>query len=130
MDNSVFDRQILFWIIFFPLLTLTSYLTFILKKQKFSKHLISIIYLGSASFIFMTVINAFIILIFGDILSVIAFVIFIGTIFISNARVFCPEKKYFQIILYSLLQFVVFTAIIVALIQLALLFVPDSVSVG
>jgi hypothetical protein len=130
MDNSLFDQQILFWIIFFPLLTLTSYITFIGKKQKSAKHLISIVYLGSASFILVTVINSFIILIFGDILSIIAFVIFIAILFISNSRVFCPEKKYFQIILFTLLQFIVFAAVIAVLVLLAVLIVPDSVSVG
>ena len=50
--------QFVFWMFFFPLLTLTSYLAFIRRRLPLVRHIIGMAYLASSFFIIVTVLNA------------------------------------------------------------------------
>lgn len=108
--------QFTFWIICLPLLVLTSYLSFIRRKQRFTRHFVSIVYIASTLFIVISVLNGLLIKILGkDFLTGAVFMFFLGLIFIWNAIVFVKKTSFSRVLLNALLQTTVFFSIIFAI---------------
>ena len=110
------NTQYFFWIMHLPIVLIISYLAFINNKENFSKHLISIIYISGSAFIVFTIINDLIILIAGDMLGNLAFIIFLLFTFIWNSRVFSKKDKQRYLILNTLLQLGIYIIIVLILI--------------
>ena len=127
VDNM--QAQTLFWIIFFPILTLTSYLTFIRSRHGITKHIISILYLASGFFIIIIVLNSAIIWLFDDILTGGAFILFALCVFIWNAIVFSPKRSYLRIFLNVVLELFIFLSIITAIVGLLYLANPEVIQI-
>lgn len=115
----------LFWIFFFPLLTLTSILAFFRLKLGVAKHLITTAYIASCFFIIITVINAVFIKLDMD-LHLIPFCIFLIAVFIWNATVHTPKPK-IRVLFYTLIQLFFFALIVLAIMGIIYLISPDSV---
>src|SRR5690606_21569236 len=107
-----FNSQYFFWISLLPILLFISYLAFIRKTKRLSKHLISLIYISSSLFIILTILNDLIILLTDDKLGIWAFVIFVVLIFLWNSRVFTDKKNYLYIILNTVIQLTIFMGIV------------------
>lgn len=121
MELNNLQAQVFFWMLFFPMLAMSSVLTFIRKRQPVTRHLISLLYLGSTFFLIFTVIQDFVIMVYKDALNSIPFALFFGSVFVWNARVFIGPKKRWQVLGYGLLQLLIFTAIFASFIGLMFL---------
>ncbi len=128
VDKSVFGlsfnvenvgAQYAFWIILFPFLLISSYLTFIRKEKKFSKHIISIIYIATVMCILATVCNDLMVLLFDYNLDFVMLAIFVLVTFLWNSRVFTDDKQYLKLTLSTILQLVIFTGLVICLILVA-----------
>lgn len=112
LNTAQVDAQISFWIIMLPLLTLTSYLTFFRIKHSFTKHLISLIYIGASVYILITVVHDILLFTVNADLDLYVFPVFIGIIFVENARIFTKNKRWWVILLNALLQLVVILSLV------------------
>jgi hypothetical protein len=119
--------QILFALITFPMLTITSYITFIRNKDGIAKHLISILYIGSSFFILINIINGLLILIYDDILGPSVFHIFLALVFLWNAGVFSRKPTFLRITLNFILEILVFLSLVTLILFLLYLTNPDII---
>jgi len=127
LTSNVFSPQITFWLIFIPLFSLTSFITFIKKKDFFAKHSISVLYLSSSFFIITLIINDILIIFFDNPLTFNILFLFLLFVFIWNAIVFTPSKKYLQILINVIIEIIVFVMIIIILFGLLYLISPESI---
>lgn len=111
LDVENISAQYLFWLVMFPILLFSSYMTFIRVEKHLSKHLISIIYVASSLFIALTLLNDIIILLFGDKLGLWTFIAFVALSFLWNSTVFTKKKNYIYIILNTIIQIIIFIGI-------------------
>ena len=118
--------QFIFWIIFFPFLSFTSYVCFYRKKYSLAKHVISIGYIASCFFMITTVVNDLLNYFSIDV-NVLAFIIFLMLVFIWNGRVFISKQNVIKIILFSFLQLFVFCLLFAGLVGILILALPDSI---
>lgn len=128
LDIDEVKGQFLFWILFFPLILLTSYLSFFRLKFSFTKHLISIAYIASSFFIVFTLLNT-LLLGFGINLNSIPFLIFLIAVFIWNALVNTPSPK-IKVLQYTLIQLFCFLLIVLVLMGTAYLINPNIINFG
>lgn len=105
------SAQYLFWLALFPILLLISGLAFIKSERRFSKHLISIVYISSSLFVVAVLLNDLIIFAFGDQFKIWAFVGFISLVFFWNSRVLTKGGKW-HIVVNTLIQMLIFAAIV------------------
>lgn len=106
LDLEEGDSDYAFWGLLLPFLVLSSYLSFFRIERAFAKHLISVVYVSSAVYIVLLMLNAFLILILGDPLGAVAFVVYLVSFFIWNSRALLPEERsYARLLLYTLVQF-------------------------
>lgn len=119
-----FGTQFMFWLIFLPLLILSSHLTYFKKKFSFTKHLISIIYLASSFFMVIVVLQDVIEYFFPASIEGISFLIFAFMIFIWNSIVFSPAENKSKIALNTLLSIVIFFLLASVLFGILYLFIP------
>ncbi len=110
IDN--FNAQYLFWVTLFPFLLLISYMTFFRLDRRFSKHLVSISYVATSLFILLMVLNDIIILIFGDLLDLWAFYLFVVLTLFWNSRVFSRSNKALFLIINTLIQILLFIGLV------------------
>ena len=110
------NAQYFFWLSLFPFLLLTSYMAFIRIERHLSKHLISLVYVASSLFIALTILNDLIIVTLGDIFGLWTFIIFVSLVFFWNSRVFTNTKKYFYILLNTVIQIAIFAGLVGVLI--------------
>lgn len=120
------QAQLFFWALFFPLLTVSSLLTFIRKKQPFTKHLISLTYIGSSFFIIVTILQDAMTIALENYLTANAFFLFLICVMLWNAITFSGPRKYLEITLYTVLQILVFAALVASLLGLVYLKNPEA----
>ena len=118
--------QFIFWMIFFPFLTLTSYLCFFRQKFNLAKHVISIAYIASCFFMIGTVVND-LLNYFSIDLAEMAFFSFLVLVFIYNGRVFISKLSVIRVILFSFLQLIVFCLLVVGVLGVLYLAFPDHI---
>jgi len=119
LDLENFDASYLFWIVLFPVLLFSSFITFIRIERGLTKHLISLIYIASSLFIIITILNDLIIMTFGDKLGLWTFISFVFLIFLWNSRVFSAKKNPIYILLNTIIQIGIFMCIVGMLILFA-----------
>lgn len=110
--------QYYIWLQLFPVFLFVSYLTFFRIEKGLSKHLISLIYVATSLFIACSILNDLLIIIWGDHLGIWAFLLFVSLVFFWNSRVLTLKKKNIFIILNTLIQMAIFTAIVMVLIMI------------
>lgn len=110
------NTQYFFWIMHIPVVLMVSRLAFLNKKEGFSKHLISIIYISGSALIAFILINDLIILTVGDLFGNFSYVFFLLFTFLWNSRVFTDEGRKGRLILNTLLQLGVYIMVVGALI--------------
>lgn len=131
LDINVIQAQFFFWALFFPMLIITSVVSFALKKQPFTRHIISLLYIGSSFFIIITIIQDSITLIFDrDYTDILGFLIFLLCVWVWNAIAFCPARKYLQIIMYTVVQLIVFAILVAFCMWMIHLSNPESLKLG
>lgn len=104
--------EYLFWIVLFPFLYFSSFITFYKAQSNLSKHLISITYLTTSIFIVLTVINDAVIILGKDLLGAWAFIVFMVLVFIWNSRVLSQKRRWYHIMLNALFQLLIFSSLI------------------
>lgn len=119
--------QFMFWLVFLPLLVLSSYLTFIKEKHSLTKHLISILYLASAFFMVILIIQDAIEFVFPDLVEGISFLVFTLLIFIWNAKVFSPYKNNTKIALNTFISLMIFFLLAAALFGILYMLIPIEI---
>lgn len=111
--------QYFFWVLILPFIFLASYLTFIKRDKKPSKHIVSVIYVANALFIPMILLNDLYTLITTNKPSPLSFVLFLILVFAWNSRVFTKNEKIIYFIMNTIIQFIVFIFILGLLIFLS-----------
>lgn len=124
-DLGEVKGQFIFWLFFFPIMTLASFLAFFKQKLNFAKHVISIAYISSSFYIIITIIHDILISIGFD-LSILPFIFFLLFVFIWNALVHTPQSK-LKVLLYTIIQLLSFALIIISFLGLVYLLYPESV---
>jgi len=120
--------QFVFWLLFLPLLILTSILVFFKQKLSKTKHLISIVYLSSAFFMVTIVVQDAIEYVFPEAIEGISFLLFTLVIFIWNAKVFTPSDKRSAIALNTFLSLLVFFILAAALFGILYMIIPIQIN--
>jgi hypothetical protein len=119
-NESVGETHIIFWVIFLPLLILSSYLALMPKRLSFAKHVVSILYISTSFFIVLTVVQDIFFLAFGlDIFYEMGIAFFVLIVFVWNAIVIRYQDGYGKVLLGILFHVLVRVGIFVVL---ALLF--------
>lgn len=116
LKASNISTQYLFWGILFPVFAIISYLSFLLKKVPFSKNLIAVAYNSSSIFIIFLLIYDTVEWIFGKEIGVGAFLCFTLFVFYWNSRVHIQKKKYFELVIFTILQIILFILFLALLI--------------
>ena len=129
LNTKGINAEVGFWIIILPLLTITSYLTFIRRKMSFTKHLISLLYIAGSFFIILTLLDDLIFLSIGFDLGNNIFIAFLILVFLFNSFVFSLRKKTLNYILNAFLQLIIFASIIVLIIGILSAF-PGALSLN
>ena len=124
------DDQIVFWIIFFPLLSISSLLTFINRKKSLTKHLVSILYISGSFFILLTVISDIFTLTFGDFEQFFVLFLFLLLVLAWNSIVMEQGRGIGRILLGTLLQIVVFICLILVVGIVILMLDPNSITLN
>ena len=122
--------QFLFWSIFFPFLTFTSYICFFRKKMNLAKHVVSIGYIASCFFIILTVMHDLFIY-FGMVPTdseSLAFFIFLFLVFIWNGRVYTSNPNVIKVVLSFFLQLLVFCLLIGMVLGIISVIDPDRIT--
>lgn len=115
------ETHITFWLFFFPLLGLSSLISFARKNEPFIAHLISTLYISSAWFMLLIVIVDLFLFCGVDFIGGFVLLIFIELVFIWNSRVFLFDRKGISIVWGTLIQNVVIMALIGILVIVAYL---------
>ena len=106
------ETHIMFWLVFFPLLALSSLISFVAKKESFLAHFISTLYISSAWFILLILIVDLLLFCGLDIVGGFVLLIFIELVFVWDVRVYQYDKKWLQMVGGTLLQNAVIFALI------------------
>lgn len=101
-----------FVLIFYPILLLISFLSFIRLRTKISKHLISIIYIVSSLLLVITLINDLTILIFGDLFNANPIITFLLLFFIWNSRVLSQKQTILWHTINTIVQILILALVI------------------
>lgn len=118
LDAQGIDTEIIFWGILLPFLTISSYVTFLPRKQSLVKHLISVLYIAAGNFIVILFLNDVLFLSTGIDFDVYVFYFFLVSLFSYNSIVFSKNQNALRIIGNTLLQVVVFLGILLLVIAL------------
>lgn len=129
ISSEMIESQVLFWIVFFPTLSLTSYVSFLWEKQSFTKHVISILYVATTLFIVLLIINDILILTLWDPLNERMLFIFLLMVFVYNAIVFESRRGVGFILLGVLLQIISFAVVLVSIFLLLIYLFPFQSSI-
>ena len=121
------ESQVVFWIILLPILSFCSLASFVRSKMSYAKHLVSTIYLGSAFYIAITVVNDILILTVGDILGATVLILFLQLVFVYNSIVMQADRGIGRIILGILLQNVMLVVVLAAISLLVYALIPTAV---
>jgi len=116
-----------FWGLFFPLLTISSYLCFRHRQSKFVKHVVAIAYIGSCFMIVCTIVLVFGIHLAPDLMGSL-FLVFALLVFIWNARIFTYRKGFLWIGINTLIQLIVFSCLIACLLLMIELLSPGTIT--
>lgn len=111
------SSQYLFWGLLLPILSIISYLSFLPKKVAFSKNLIAIGYNSSSIFILFLLLLDTIEWIFKIDVGVSAFLSYLGFVFLWNGRAHIKKNKYFELLIFTVFQIILFTIIVAVLIN-------------
>jgi hypothetical protein len=130
MNIDFVNPQIAFWIFELPLLTLSTFLTFIFKKTSFTQHLIANLYIGACFFILLLIVGDIVLLTTGAELGIFQTLVFILFAIIWNARVFTQRKGWWFVILNALIIFIIYCVIIQSILLLTYLYDPSSITIN
>ena len=123
------SQSILFLFLFIPMITFTSYISFIRAKRNLAEHVITVIYMISCWSIIMIILDDSIRLIFGNVMRFYSIFVFLVLIFIWNAMVFSKNKKWYIVIINSLKQIIVLIMLLVGIIFIIYLINPENVRI-
>ena len=126
LNVNTLAPQLSLYLFFLPLLTLTSYITFIRREKGLAKHLTSLIYFSSAFFIVLTVLDDISTLLLDRILDGFVFPAYFLLILGWNAWVFSHERSWGFYFLHLLFEIIIASAIIALFILLIYLGSPPG----
>lgn len=115
--------------LFYPMLSLSSYLTFRRGNKKFVHHLISIIYLASSFLILLSIFNTIQCLLFKSFEAELLFLHFL-LVFVYNSIVFSTKTGILRVIINSLIQLIILSIIISIILGLLYLIDPKIININ
>ena len=108
--------QLAFWVIFFPLLVMCSYISFFRIDRNFTKHLISSLYISSSTFIILLILSDLINWLTPLEIEGIQFILFLLSTFILNSALFSRKKTFLFHLLNIIIQTLVFALLIASIV--------------
>ncbi len=126
LSSDQIESQILLWVLLLPFLTSSSILTFIGKKIKAAKQIISLFYVASSGFIIFTLLADLIYVLNGEdhvVWPILSYLIFV---FCWNARAVTIQKTIPRILVNSVVQVVFFLILVFAFIYMIDFFFPEG----
>lgn len=96
LDADLLSPQIVFWIIILPFLTLTSYLSFITRQQKFVKHFVAALYFSGSFFLVIGIISDLLIWVVDFTHDVLILVIYLLFVFMWNSSHLQKQIMFFE----------------------------------
>ena len=118
--------HVAFWGIFYPILSLVSWLSFLGKKISFAKHMISILYISTTLFIILTILHDLSSIFIDDLFGPYILLFFLECVMFWNARVFEKDKNILYKITGLIIQNLVFVG--VAFLILAIFYFTGSLN--
>ncbi|MFN7116635.1 MAG: hypothetical protein ACK4TA_07520 [Saprospiraceae bacterium] len=125
--NTNLSAQVALLILFLPLLTTISWLTYFRRGYHFLEHFIAITYLFSTWAILFVIIDDLTSLLLPGLLKFDFIIIFLPTLFIWVARVFSKNQYWTSILVNTLLEILFFILVVIVLVGLLYLINPSSV---
>ncbi len=128
IDFEGVASQVIFWILFLPVLVYSSFFSFWKLGLSVTKHLISIMYIATCFFMIVTVVSDSVFLISGYEVELVSTFIFFLLVFTWNARVFTLSNSNARIALNALFQFLIFLIIVASIMALLYYLVPVTIN--
>ena len=129
--TDLINSEYAFFFLLFPLLFISSFLSFKRSKQHIAKHVSSFTYISSALIIFFLLIDDFARVVFSNIYagkSPIVILFFILSVFVWQSRVFTHTSK-IQLVFTVIFQLFIFIALIFLLVLFIYLIIPDAIKI-
>lgn len=127
LDIEGFKSHFFFWLIFMPMLVLSSFFVYIKRDKAFVKNISTHLYLASSFFILITLIMDLVNYLSPETIQFEAFLLFFILIFIWNTRVFDKGKSFWIKLLNIFLQILIFLSFMASIALLIAYISPEAI---